>query len=329
MKLKYLMILFFLAVFSGCEKKSSHQTPSSHGDIPHILQTLPEQDRKDLDAFFQLLSRHECFSYTLFGNKPISIACYPSQASSSDLYHPKNFLILEKGWEVWQSYASLFPSDEFVLKRYKNNDEGLIEIYLINKKHALQVISDNLDTFQFILGNHVNPQKLVEQLCDSQQDIMEILNDNSVLGILFGYGKINSRNFERTSSIIDNLNAKMTPPFSADDEIKSLSPMSRTFVDLFKNKPFSYPSKECFPSSDSASLSEELNELFSHKDFFEVYGSDALLDKMMPPAFAVRRDSLETKKLQEDYLATKQKVDQVYLHGSFLEITLNQWMYPQ
>ena len=330
MKSAFLISLFFVTLFAGCKKSSSHRIQSSRTDVHSILQTMPDQDRAVLDSFFQLLVRDYDFSYTLFGNKPISMACYSSQVTLCTFYHPTEFLTFENGWELWRHYASCFPSNEFILKRSRDN-RGVLEIFLINKRHALQVISNHLDTFQEILNRCIDPQQLLQQLCCSQQDIMEILNnDATLLGILLGYGKINSANFERKVNICNHLNAKMTPPFSAHQDMKSLLPVSRNLVSLYDNGTFCYPSeKDCLPSSQDTSLTEELNDILSHEDTFEVYGSDFFLDKIIAPVFVARKDSPETEKLHEDYLATKQKLHQAYLQRSFLEVTLNQWMDPQ
>lgn len=325
MRLLCLIILVTLTLFPGCKKSPSHRIQSIHS----ILYTIPDQDRKVLDSFFQLLLRDYDFSYTLFGNKPMSMACYFSQATSWSLRHPSDFLVFEKGWDLWESYSSLFSSHEFVLKRCKD-DRGVLGIFLISKSHALQAISDHLDTFQKILESHIEPEPLLHQLCYSSQDVMEILNnDSSLLGILLGYGKINSTNFERKVSLCHDLIAKMTPPFSAQHDMQSLQPFSRYLVDLYTDKTCPYPSKECFPSPQDTSLAEELNDILSNEDVFELYGSNFFLDKMITPVFAARKETPETKKLHDDYLATKQQLHKTYQNGSFLEITLNQWMYPQ
>ncbi len=193
----------------------------------------------------------------------------------------------------------------------------------------MKVISDNIDTFQEILDRRIDSEQLLQELCYSERDVIEILNGNSaLLGILLGYGKINSTNFERKVNICHELNAKMTPPFSAAQEIKSLLPFSRILVGLYDNGTFSYPSKESYPSSQGISLADELNDILSNESF-QLYGSDFFLDKIIAPIFAARKESPETEKLHKDYLATKHQLNQAYLQGSFLKVTLNQWMCPQ
>lgn len=151
-------------LFSGRQKQVAHGTPSIHPTVQRVLETMPNLDREVLNSFFQLLSSDHNFSYTLFGNKPMSLADYASKVCSWSLCHPSESLIFEKGWERWESYAAFFPSHEFVLKRCKGSRSATI--FLIHKKHALQVISDHLDAFQKILGERVYPQQLLQHLCD-------------------------------------------------------------------------------------------------------------------------------------------------------------------
>jgi hypothetical protein len=313
--------LSLFLLFSGCNKSPSHR----------ILQAIPEQDQETLSSFFQLLFCDDNFSYTLFGNKPMSIGDFFSSTTLWALNTPGESLIFEKGWKVWESYASLFPSDEFVLKRCesKKSNWKILSIFLIHKKHALKAIRDNLDTFQEVLGHPVNPQQLLQELCDPHKDIMETLSHNSLFGILLGYGKVNAMNFERKVTICDQLNAKMTPPFSGHHDMEALQPASQRLVQWRDSKTFCYPSEDCLPASENDSLAEELNEILTKGDGFELYGSDYFLDKFTPPMFIARNHSRETEKLHADYLATKQKLHRAYLQGSFLEVTLNQWMDPK
>lgn len=315
-------------LFSGCQKDASHRTLPIHPTVYRVLQAMPNLDREVLDSFFRLLSSDHNFSYTLFGNKPVSLVDYSARVTLGTLYHPNEALIFERGWERWESYAALFPSHEFILKRCKGNKS--IGIFLIHKKHTLESISDHLDIFQKILGYHVYPQQLLEQLCDPQQDVMKTLNQSSTLmGILLGYGMTNSADFERKAAICKYLNAKMTPPFSGHREMEALQPASRHLVKCYDSKTFSYPPKDCIASQESSSLADELNNMLARQDTFELYGGHYFLDKIATPIFVARKGTPETKKLHADYLATKQKLHQVDLQNAFLEVTLSQWIDPK
>jgi len=317
----WLILFVFLAVFSGCQKK--HQVQTSYC----ILQSLPERDIKDLDSFFQLLCREYDFAYTLFGEKPMSMAYYSSHLSSFSVYHPAVFLTLEKGWDLWKNYSTLFPSKEFVLKKCKDKDT--LAIFLINKKYVLNTISENQIKFEEILNQKIEPQEFLQQLCDSEQDVMTLLNDNSeLLGILLGYGKTNAMLFKRKANICRHLNAKMTPPFTSQHDIEKLQPSGQNLVDLYRSEE-SQIDLAIFPLSKYNSIADELNEILSNEEFFELYGSDFFLDRFISPVFMMRKKDQETEQLNETYFSTKLKLRQLYQQESFLEITLNQWMWPQ
>jgi len=327
MKLFYLFTFILCFFTTSCRKQSRDQIKFL--ESYDILQTIPVEDRQLLDSFFQLLLRDNNFAYTLFGKKPMSIACYLSKVNLWNLYNPNEFLIFEKGWDKWKDYSSLFPSNEFVLKRCCDSKD-IVEVFLINKKNVLKVINDNYGTFQSILGNLFEPEQFMQQLCYTQQDLMEILNDHSgLLGILLGYGKGNSMSFERKVNICSILNAKMTPPFTAMSAMKCLQPKSEYLISLYNTKTFSSPKKIFLPSLSETLMAEELNVILENENLFELYGSNFFVDRFIGPVFMTQSGDLETMQLQNEYLATRQRIHRAYQEKPFLEITLNQWMHPQ
>ncbi len=320
MRLLWFLFLLLLGLF-GCKKKSSLENT-----VSSILQTIPEKDYQQLDAFFQVLVRNH-FAYTLFGRKPMSVCDYISGPILFTLYRPKEFLILEKGWETWQRYCACFPSSEFVVKKMITEDDFARRIFLIHKNHALQAIENHLATFQSILGCSIDPKQFVERLCDPNEDISETLQGHANLfGILFGYGEVNAMNFERMTDICEYLNEKMTPPFSSCREIKTLSPDSLIFLNALDRK-MNLPSKSCRPSPQYFSLAEELNDLRSQRTAFEL--NSWVLSEVAPPSFVCTKQDPETETLRKNYRATMKKLRRVYREKSFLEVTLTQWMDPQ
>lgn len=313
----------FLAVFSGCQQKHTQQVRLSS----NILQSLPEANLRVLESFFEILCCEYPFAYTLFGKKPMSIAYYFSNFASY-IYDPMEYLSLEKGWELWKEYSPLFPSNQFVLKKCRDGETFII--FLINKTQAFRVISENLIKFEEILNQKVEPDKFLQQLCDPEENVMKLLNESSeLLGILLGYGKVNAMVFERKVNITNYLNAKMTPPFTSQGDIEKLQPDSQKWIELCRSKTFEPILASCSPLSGYESLAAELNDILAREEFFELYGSDFFLDRFISPVFMMRKEDPETQELKKSYLATKLQLRQIYQQGSFLEITLNQWMYPQ
>lgn len=320
MKLKWVLV-FFLFTLSSCKKNSSFETTA-----PSILQMIPEKDYDQLDAFFQLIFRYKSFAYTLFGSKPMSMCCYLSTPNLFTLYHPKEFLTLERGWEVWKRYFSCFPSDHFVLKKVSVEDGPGRSIFLIHKKCTLQVIKNHLDTFHRALGS-IDPKQLLERLCNPNEDIEKVLQGHAnLLGILLGYGEANAMHFERMVDIAEYLEKKMTPPFSSYKEIQSLSPDSRKLLSIY-NKKMAFPSSICTPSPQYSSLAEELNNILLQRTIFEL--NDWMVSKIVSPVFMSRKQDIQTEILRKDYKATMKKLRKVYREDPFLEVTLTQWMAPK
>lgn len=322
---RFLFISLLFLLYSGCNKDSTQLRPSSFSDLQVTLRSIPEKDRDALDSFFQLLSRDYDFAYTLFGKKPVSLACYASKPTLWTLHYPSESLNFEKGWITWMRYASLFPSQVFVLKKCQT-DRDVSEIFLINKEQVLRVINENLKLFQETLGIETEPKALLQRLCDPEQEVMHTLQGHSgLLGILLGYGSVNSMLFKRKLNICHAINAKMTPPFHIH-HLESLTPISRNLVSLFNEKAFTNPQVSNAPSLQQHALVNALNDMLSHECPFELYGTDSFLDTFIPPSFMMQTENPETEQLAKDYLETKQHLRKIYLQGPFLEVTLKQWM---
>src|SRR5262249_28660259 len=142
----------------------------------------------------------------------------------------------------------------------------------------------------------IEPDWLLQRLCDSEQDVMKLLNDNTeLLGILLGYGKVNAMLFERKANICQHLNAKMTPPFTSQSDIVKLQPSGQNLVTLYRCEEPKSALANCSPLSKYDSLADELNDILSHEEIFELYGSDFFLDRFISPVFMMRQKDLETQ----------------------------------
>lgn len=314
-----------MLVLSGCKEDAR---ASKFMSVQNSLNSIPEKDREILTSFFRFLFSDDALTYTLYGKKPMSLVDYIPNETVWSLYQPGPSLILEKGEDVWRKYSTKFPSEEFVLKFIQDN-EGQRAILLISKTNMLNAIVKNLEIFQEYLGEQMNPKRLVNQICYVEEAYMEPIKDHTaLLGILLGFGNVNSQYFERRYIICEEINSKMTPPFSPVQDLKTLQPLSKILVKGNRGKSFSKAPQLFAPSEGYANLGDELNEINLHQEGFEVYGSDYWLDKQLSPVFAMDREDPETKALQEEYLATGKKITQAYREGDFLEVTLNQWMNP-
>lgn len=283
---------------------------------------IPVQDRECLNQFFQYLLYKGSMGYTLFGTKPISEVDYPDPKCciGSDLGQS---LLIEKGWETWMRYQDLFPSNEFILKKEKNGLLDTNTILLMNKTQILSAISQNLDLFQNKFGKEVLPEKMLSQICNTNEPLFQYLDDEALIGILLGFGRTNGILFKRECEIADYLQAQLTPPFSCLKEIKQLNLKSQKYVQMRSKRKLLNGSKlaTLFPRHV-----EEFNSIINRREFFELPGDDWFLTSFGSPRFI---DYGEDPKLVDSYVKTRRTIRKAYRKGSFLQVTLNQWTNPQ
>ena len=288
-------------------------------EVSLLLSEIPPADRTTLDLFFQALFREDPFAYTLFGEKPMSIADY----CTSDIClgeEERKSRILEKGWVVWESYRYLFPSEIFVLKRKKTSQHHHC-ITLLNKRQALKIIRANFDLYCLANNNITKPEDILRELC--KEDPALQIGRQDQIGVLLGFGRHNATHFRRMVEIGASLRAKLTPPFFFSDEIDRLTPEYKE--QSLSSSPIQKSDLRAVCPSTLEDESFELNRLLEKKSWFHLPGSEFVLDFTAVPAFA---DFGESPELVESYGQTRRQIHRAYQEGSFLEVTLKQWMDP-
>ena len=85
--------------------------------VREILNTIPISEKENLERLFQDLFNRENFSYTLFGDKPMSLTDYSTTSFDSDGIPSKSGLRFRKRWEVWKKYAHAFPMTQLSFNR--------------------------------------------------------------------------------------------------------------------------------------------------------------------------------------------------------------------
>lgn len=282
-----------------------------------LTQQITKSDQLALEQFFQLLLKRGSLGYTLFGEKPMSMAVFLNLEHSTDS-QISEYLILEKGWQAWLNNKHLFPNEHFTLIRVK---EKTLSFHLINKKQALKKIQEHLDLFQ--TSKTESPETILSKICASKR-LKTILTSDELLGILFGYGEKNSRNFEESTNLLRHIGRHMIPPFSQSRVGKNLDPETKNLLAaLFSRKKH---------NSSGAPLMQKdidsLNEFIETRQTFNL-GIDApYITQFCSPGFCVW-DENEAKKLEESYGKTLARMKEAYQTGSFLEKTLQQWIDPK
>lgn len=283
----------------------------------HDKKVPSSADLVKIEAFFELLIRSHGFAYTLFGDKPCSIADYRGHF---DFHY--NSTVHEEGWKSWSRNCHLYPSQNFVLKKieflgpYESK-----EIILINKKETLNVIKSHLNTFQDILHIQLTAEDILRGMLNNDDFLKSVLENPQILGILLGYGKLNSQQFEKRRDLSLNINELSSLPFR--EELEGLNPKNLFFVRGYSSKKFKDYS--VLADREVKTLIKDLELLTENYHFFALSATDFLLEKIQPPLFAANLDDPETKRLYQSYSATRVKIIEAYQNHSIFEATLKQW----
>lgn len=143
---KNLFLVFFIAallmLFFYQERKHYDLISDKDLNIIHDkLKVLSLQEKKDLAYFFNHALIFCEFPYTLVASKPMSICNYLQ--ASEDLpqilredyerpIHREFADKLERGYQVFDKYNSLFPLKNYIILRYHaSNSKGMNEFFLL------------------------------------------------------------------------------------------------------------------------------------------------------------------------------------------------------
>jgi len=289
---------------------------SSYGDISTPIQQITEPDQTDLEQFFQLLIKRGKLGYTLFGEKPMSMAVFLSLEHSTE-NHIMEYLILEKGWQAWLRNKHHFSDEHFVLHRVK---EKTLSFHLINKKTALEKIHENFPLFQVSANDH--PENILSKICCAEKPKAVLLSDE-LLGILFGYGNKNARCFEVSTNLLLHIGRHMIPPFSSLKVGSELDPETKDLLAALFSRKRHTQSRAHLARKDI----DALNHFLKTRQPFSLQMDAPFLTQFSSPGFYVW-DEDEMKKLEDSYSKTLSRMKEVYQTGFFLEKTLQQWNNP-
>jgi len=167
------------------------------------LGEMTSDEKWFLDFFFRNHLLRDSGAYVLKGCKPVGLSDFlgPKYYLSTVYWRGyKRSVLFKKGYEIWKKYQHMFPSISYCIcyrKDEEDDDQGF-DVYLINKKNVLSVVSKNIEEFQAHLGPDITPEILLEKIINEGKPLTEILHGNAeLLGMILGYGKHNSQLFYR------------------------------------------------------------------------------------------------------------------------------------
>jgi hypothetical protein len=204
-----------------------------------------------------------------FSDRPLEPGC------------PQKSLIMKKGYELHKKYQPLFQSKNFIFVFQETDD--YTEIALVNRKHFIKAVARATEEFQGILGVEVSGESILDQFIQEKEILGKPLQQNhALLGILLGYGKKNSSNFQRKLEILKS---------------------QREFHLCDKNG-------QIVPSSGFNSLDEELDSL--DKRLVPLWEPQLEFSLIDLPAFMVDPNDLETHRIRKKYVKQRKKIILAY-----------------
>ena len=280
--------------------------------VKEQLAKMPSEDREKLHLFFEALME-TYFPYTLFGDKPVSEERYNLEAEKF-----RKRSCLANGKRVWEKYAALFPSPNFILKFYTCGSS--VEVYLINKKAFLTTVEAHLKLFKAVLGENTTPENLLEYIRQDSTNHFKALRGHSLLiGLLHGYGYANSSAFHKIDVYEQATGKWLEPPYQPVKEDLSDDELMRIV-----KYPYNYfcSTNVKLPPEFRRLLQEE-EAISTHANKPECDDSSSSALTLLPlPGFRMLVDDPESAAIKQKYIETRRKIIQAYAEGDFLEVTL-------
>jgi len=294
----YRWVLLTVFVFLGLMLPVSGSTDNH--PLDERIASVDKTDLVDIEVLFRKLVFEDDFGYTLFGEKPISLAGYFTEQPVGNILlgHSGRFPVGSL-WKTWSKYQQSFVGQNFLLLNEPDSScEEIRVITFINKKYFVAKVNEHLDLFREELGDDVTSEGLLERISAGKETFFEILHDNEVLyGILLGYGKDNALAFERRYELM-----------------KALLPHCLSGSHDYT---LHIPKK----LANFSSLQDELSYWEASIDGFAWPSKWALV---RPPGFVALKDTAETLELQKKYRETQRNLTALYSEGDFLNTTLRQ-----
>ncbi len=281
-----------------------------------------------LDQFFRTMIREEVFGYVLEGTKPLSaLNIYPNNYLMFP--HSRFFqwnILAEEAIEKWNQMAPEQKDYVFkIAKVFKHQFGGAYhELLFINREKMKETLDNNLDLFRLLLGPTIESSSLAKFIADSPKSLDSIIkSNNTLMGILLGYGTYNSLMGGRSEEIEGAHEHLDHPPFSGDN----LTQKAREKVDwglqnyflsrvessshVVAEKLFVQPGLGCI------SLQEETDRIASQKEDVPV----TLLKEKPAFVFGAYRD-VKNKKLFENVQVAQKQIQILLSKPDLLEYIL-------
>jgi hypothetical protein len=187
--------------------------------VQEFVSGLAEEERFLLDYFFRCLIQEDSIGYVLLGSKPMGSYGYrqPKVQHDPHLFTPVDQLnhffdsfdehnaLIERGWQVWQKYASRFSGENIVFDTIVENYElNFKKIIVIDKQLMQSVVAAHFQKFA-PLAPVKNSQAFCHSLSLDRSLKKKVYSRPDLLGICLGYGAKNAALFHKILLLYKNL----------------------------------------------------------------------------------------------------------------------------
>ncbi len=289
-----------------------------------VLAHIPPADQAVLADFFKrfLLAGEEPFGFTLFGNKPLTLGMlYRFEYTP---YNEKPQPDLMQGATTLLKYQPLFNNSNFVFKLvkpyYKTVRTDVYDLMLLNRKACLDVIGANLNRFQQHFGPNATPKSILQKI-ENTPKTTEILPNGELMGLLFGYGRVNNQTYARYMQLQD----RQHPPQSVP--IQTPTPANQLWITEGSQKVHHTANPAVWPYPGYANAQAELDQLVQE---FPIWGRTENGDPspIQLPIFRNLFRHPENQVLTQNYINQRNQIAQVYQSPDLLKRVIEQLLQP-
>jgi len=295
------------------------------------LKSIPHGDQKKLETLFHHMMTGDYFACTLFGDKPMTFQEFhddPWKMSSQCMVCPYHHYYLDEGWQTWNKYRSLFPSEKFIFTKIPSKS-GYKFIILINKEAFEKVFEENRDIFEQALAPSITCQQILQDFEAGRKTFSEILNDHEgLVGIVLGYGREGSlfvfRDTILSSQILKKSLHPLAPPCAHE---KLVSKGMQNHIKMREKRLSRHGIKWHQLASQSEDVEDPYEELNQREQIAEIFypaWQENFVD-VLPPNFFSIKNSEEKEQLSKNYAVAMQLSRQIFKEKSFLVGFLEQY----
>ncbi len=132
-------------------------------NVRSILNTIPQDEQESLKILFYELFNENNFSYTLFGDKAMSLTGYFITSIDCNGMPSEEDISFWNKWDVWKKYAHAFPTTKYLLIEEPREKNGTKQVYFINKKSFVKTVDKNIKIFKKELGRNIAGSTLLKR----------------------------------------------------------------------------------------------------------------------------------------------------------------------